>query len=225
MAPGRVKWACMRHAPTLAAPLPDRADSVIVLDFETTGMSPQHGDRVIEVGAVRIVEGEIVDHFQGLMNPGIRINSFIESYTGITNAMVADAPPCAEVMSALRPFIGDTPVVAHNSSFDQRFLSAEWRRLDIACVNPFACSMLTARRLYPEAPNHKLGTLVAYNKLENNGVFHRALADAQMTAQLWLHMLQRIEEEYAIRAVRFSTMQALAKISKSAVSRFFEQQG
>ncbi|HEY0721111.1 MAG TPA: 3'-5' exonuclease [Gammaproteobacteria bacterium] len=201
----------------------DRAHSVIVLDFETTGMSPHYGDRVIEVGAVRIEAGEIVARFQGLMNPGIRINSFIESYTGITNAMVADAPPCAEVMSELKPFIGDTPVVAHNSAFDQRFLMAEWQRLKIPCDNPFACSMLTARRIYPEAPNHKLGTLVAYNQLQNDGVFHRALADAEMTALLWLHMLHKIEQNFAVRGMRFSTMQKLAKVSKTSVDKFFAQ--
>ncbi len=201
--------------------MPAHADSVIVLDFETTGMSPHYGDRVIEVGAVRIEEGVIVARFQGLMNPGKRINAFIESYTGITNTMVADAPPCEEVMSELRPFIGDSPLVAHNSAFDQRFLKAEWQRLDFACDNPFACSMLTARRIYPAAPNHKLGTLVAYNNLKNDGVFHRALADAEMTAQLWLHMLQTIEASYGIRSVRFATMQKLAKISKSSLTQFF----
>ncbi|HEY0634948.1 MAG TPA: 3'-5' exonuclease, partial [Gammaproteobacteria bacterium] len=178
---------------------------------------------VIEVGAVRIEDGVIGDRFQGLMDPGMRINSFIESYTGITNAMVAEAPPCEEVMRDLKPFIGASPVVAHNSSFDRRFLIAEWKRLRFDCDNPFACSMLTARRLYPEAPNHKLGTLVAYNRLDNDGVFHRALADAEMTARLWLHMLQQIDEHYTVGTMRFSAMQALAKVSKAAVPRFFAQ--
>ena len=63
------------------------ADSVVVLDFETTGLSPDQGDRVIEVGAVRIENGEITQRFQQLMNPGMRVNSFIESYTGISNSM------------------------------------------------------------------------------------------------------------------------------------------
>lgn len=203
----------------------DRADSVIVLDFETTGMSPDYGDRAIEVGAVRIEAGEIVDRFQGLMNPGVRINSFIEQYTGITNAMVADAPPCEEVMSELKPFIGDSAIIAHNSSFDRRFLAAEWRRIKFDCDNPFACSMLTARRIYPDAPNHKLGTLVAYNRIKSDGVFHRALADAEMTAYLWLHMLQTIDANYGVSSLRFSTMQALAKVSKNSVPKFFAQLG
>ena len=64
------------------------ADTVIVVDFETTGMSPDHDDRAIEVGAVKLDRGEIVDRFQCLMNPGIRVNGFIEDYTGISNAML-----------------------------------------------------------------------------------------------------------------------------------------
>ena len=80
------------------------ADTVIVLDFETTGLSPNCGDRAIEIGAVRIESGEIVDRFQSLMNPGCRISSFIESYTGITNDMLCDAPPCNKVMKQFSDF-------------------------------------------------------------------------------------------------------------------------
>ena len=72
-----------------------KADTVIVLDFETTGMSPDQGDRAIEIGAVKLVAGRVTDRFQGLMNPGLRVNSFIEGLTGISNEMLADAPACA----------------------------------------------------------------------------------------------------------------------------------
>ena len=64
------------------------ADTVIVLDFETTGLSPDYGDRAIEIGAVKLVNGELVDRFQQLMNPHKRISAFIENYTGITNEML-----------------------------------------------------------------------------------------------------------------------------------------
>ncbi|MHC4874025.1 MAG: 3'-5' exonuclease, partial [Planctomycetota bacterium] len=75
------------------------ADTVIVLDFETTGLSPVCGDRVIEVGAVLIEEGQIKDRFQELMHPDMLISSFIENYTGITNEMLEGARSCGEVMS------------------------------------------------------------------------------------------------------------------------------
>ena len=88
---------------------PVSADTVVVLDFETTGLSPDLGERPIEVGAVLLEAGRIIDRFQSLMNPGKRINSFIEGYTGISNAMVRKAPPCAEVMAEFAQFAYSTP--------------------------------------------------------------------------------------------------------------------
>ena len=82
-----------------------RADTTIVLDFETTGLSPDYGDRAIEIGAVKLVDGKVVETFQKLMYPGKRIDFFIESYTGITNSMLKKAPPCEEVMCEFSDFI------------------------------------------------------------------------------------------------------------------------
>jgi len=196
------------------------ADSVIVVDFETTGMSPDHGDRAIEVGAVKLEAGKVVDRFQCLMNPGIRVNRFIEDYTGITNAMLKQAPPCEEVMDEFADFIGESNLVAHNASFDRRFLDAECYRIDRDYTGEFACSMLAARRVYPDAPNHKLGTLVAFKQLPSDGTFHRALADAEMTAYLWVGMLNDISSEYRIEGISFSLMQELSRVSKATVSGF-----
>ena len=92
-----------------------KANTVVVLDFETTGLSPDYGDRAIEIGAVRIENGEVVERFQELMNPGRRIDSFIEGYTGITNGMLKDAPPCKEVMHKFADFINGYNLVAHNA--------------------------------------------------------------------------------------------------------------
>ena len=199
------------------------ADTVIVLDFETSGLSPNQGDRAIEVGAVRIEQGVITDHFQRLMNPGRRIDGFIESYTGITNAMLAKAAPCAEVMDEFADFIGDYDLVAHNASFDQRFLDAELQRVQRRYRGTFACSMLAARRLYPDAFNHKLGTLVKYKALPNDGTFHRALADAEMTAYLWLAMLADIAQVHALECVSFEVMQKLTKVPRASVENFFQR--
>ncbi|MBC8212770.1 MAG: 3'-5' exonuclease [Gammaproteobacteria bacterium] len=193
------------------------ADSVIVLDFETTGLSPDNGDRAIEIGAVKLVQGEVVGRFQQLMYPGRRVDYFIESYTGISNEMLKDAPPCAEVMADFADFIQGCNLVAHNASFDARFLGAELQRIRRSLDEPFACSMLAARRLYPDAPNHKLGTLVSYKALPNDGTFHRALADAEMTAHLWLGMLADMREQYEFDQIPFELMQRLARTAKSAV--------
>jgi DNA polymerase-3 subunit epsilon len=205
------------------SPSQSSANTVIVLDFETTGLSPYQGDRAIEIGAVRLDHGVITARFQRLMNPGRRIDGFIEDYTGITNAMLRKAAPCAEVMDEFADFIGGYDLVAHNASFDQRFLDAELQRIRRRYSGSFACSMLAARRLYPAAPNHKLGTLVRLKSLRNDGTFHRALADAEMTAHLWLAMIEDIEQRHAIVDVAFALMQKLTKVSKGAVPGFFER--
>jgi DNA polymerase-3 subunit epsilon len=199
------------------------ADTVIVLDFETSGLSPDMGDRAIEVGAVRVEAGRITDRFQSLMNPGIRVSGFIEDYTGITNSMLRAAPSCKTVMARLADFIEGHDLVAHNAAFDQRFLDAECQRIRRRYAGAFVCSMLAARRVYPDAPNHKLGTLVTFNQLPVSGTFHRALADAEMTAHLWLGMLKDIRAQYRIRHISFSLMQELARVPKAAAGRFLKQ--
>ncbi|MDH5446241.1 MAG: 3'-5' exonuclease [Gammaproteobacteria bacterium] len=196
------------------------ADSVVVLDFETTGLSPGNGDRAIEIGAVKIKNGIVIERFQSLMNPGKRISGFIESYTGITNKMLTKAPPCKEVMRDFAEFISGFDLVAHNASFDKRFLDAELKRIRCNYSGDFACSMLVARRLYQTAPNHKLETLVRLNRIKINGDFHRALSDAEMTANLWLSMLAKITDKFNYQTIPFAIMQKLAKTPKLSVEVF-----
>jgi DNA polymerase-3 subunit epsilon len=198
------------------------ADTSVILDFETTGLSPGMGDRAIEIGAVRLENGQVTGRFQELMNPGHRISGFIESYTGITNGMLKDARPCGEVMRDFADFIGGYNLVAHNASFDKRFLDAELERVSIHYPGQFACSMLAARRIYQQAPNHKLGTLVAYKKFPVEGTFHRALYDSEMTAKLWVAMLGDIEQQYETSAIPFRLMQKLAKTPKHSIRSLFE---
>ncbi len=197
-----------------------KADTVVILDFETTGLSPAMGDRAIEIGAVCIEDGEIKGHFQELMNPGRRIDSFIEDYTGITNEMLKDAPSCEEVMHKFADFISGYNLVAHNASFDQRFLDAELGRISRKYTGKFACSMLAARRIYQDAPDHKLGTLVKYANIPTDGVFHRALYDSEMTTKLWLAMLDDIGERYNIPDIQFTLIQKLTKTPKKSVHNF-----
>ena len=201
--------------------LPD-ANTVVVLDFETTGLSPGAGDRAIEIGAVRIDGGEVTARFQELMNPGQRVSGFIESYTGITNAMLTEARPCGEVMRDFAQFIGGYNLVAHNASFDKRFLDAELGRISMDYSGQFSCSMLAARRIYQEASNHQLGTLVKYMNIPVEGSFHRALYDSEMTAKLWLAMLDHIRQEYVPAVIEFRLMQKLARIPKNAVDGFLD---
>lgn len=200
------------------------ADTLVVFDFETTGMSPDMGERAIEIGAVLIESGRITDRFQYLMNPGIKIPRFIESLTGITNKMIADANSNAKVMAEFHEFIQGRNLVAHNASFDERFLRAEFKRIK----KPFGtanigCSMLAARRVLPLAPNHQLQTLVEYRQLPMNGQYHRALADAEVTAHLWLSMLDELREFHQLSSLPFAFMFQLGKTPRHQLARFYRE--
>lgn len=195
------------------------ANTVVVLDFETTGLSPDYGDRAIEIGAVKIESGSVVERFQALMNPGTRISDFIENYTGINNHMLQKAAPCAEVMEQFASFIEGYNLVAHNASFDKRFLDAELAAISRSYSGLFSCSMLMARRIYQDAPNHKLSSLVTYTDIESQGAFHRALYDAEMTAKLWLVMLEDLAQQYSLDYIPFALTQRLTKTPKQNVDK------
>ena len=126
-------------------------ERIAVIDFETTGLSPAQGDRATEIAAVILEGGRVVDRYQSLMNAGVRIPTHIEALTGISHAMIRQAPPAAEVMGAVADFVGDCPLAAHNAAFDTRFWDAELARVARQRRQEFACSLLLARRLLPDA--------------------------------------------------------------------------
>lgn len=163
---------------------------IAVIDFETTGISPAMGDRATEVAIVLLEGGRVVDRFQSLMHTGVYIPPFISQLTGITNAMVAAAPAATEVMRSAAHFVGAAPMVAHNAAFDRKFWQAELALAGLAAPHPFACTVMLSRRLYPQAPDHKLGTLVDFHRLPRTGQAHRALADAEMAAALLCRIQQ-----------------------------------
>jgi DNA polymerase III subunit epsilon len=197
--------------------------SVVVLDCETSGLSPDYGDRAIEIGAILVRNNRIEDRFQSLMNPGMRISRFIQDYTGITNAMLKKAPPIADVMHEFSGFMAGHHLVAHNAGFDRRFLDAELQRIGKSRSQEFACSMLASRRIYPDAPGHNLEALVRYTDIITDGTFHRALADAEMTARLWIGMINELKAGYHLRQVSFDLMQRLSKISKASAPAYLAQ--
>ena len=172
-----------------------------VIDFETTGLSPALGARPTEIAIVLIAKGKIIDRFQSLMNPGTSIPNDIQVLTGITNEMVRKAPKIEAVMRDAVKFVGTHPIVAHNAAFDSKFWDAELGRINGRRKQEFACSMLLSRRIFPEAPNHKLGTLVRTLGLPATGRYHRALADAEATAYLLLHIQQELQRRFHLSAV------------------------
>jgi DNA polymerase-3 subunit epsilon len=195
---------------------------VVIIDFETTGLSPQQGDRATEVAAVVVAEGRIVDRFQSLMNGGRSIPSFIQQLTGITNRMIQGAPKSETVMGQLHDFIAGRPLVAHNASFDRNFLGAELERIGRACPKDMLCSMMLARRIYPEAPNHRLETLIRHVRIPPVGQYHRAMADAEMTGLFWLAMLAKLKRDFCLPEVPFPLLQRLQTTPKSGVGKCVE---
>lgn len=194
-------------------------EAVAVIDFETTGLSPAQGDRATEIAVVILRDGEVVDRYQSLMNAGVRIPSYIEALTGISDAMVRSAPPVAEVMREAAAFVGDTPLVAHNASFDCKFWDAE-----LACIGEkrrqeFACSMLLSRRLLPQAPSHKLGALVEFARLPVAGRYHRALADAEMAASLLCHLEAELRCRHKVGDVSHAFLRKLQGVPKNKLAQ------
>lgn len=193
---------------------------IAVIDFETTGLSPTMGDRATEVAIVLVEDGQVVDRFQSLMNAGLYIPGFITSLTGITNAMVAAAPLAESVMRDASRFVGSAPMVAHNASFDRRFWQAELTRAGEAAIQPFACTMLVARRLYPQAPSHKLGVLVDYHQLPKAGRAHRAMADAEMAASLLGQIQHDLRTRHRVVKADHGVLMGLQRCAKPALSAF-----
>lgn len=194
-----------------------------VIDFETSGLMPEAGGRATEVAVVLTEHGRVVDRFQSLMNAGVWVPPFITQLTGISNDMVRAAPPAAQVMAEAARFVGDTPMVAHNASFDRKIWQAELTRLALPVQQPFACTVLLSRRLYPDAPNHKLGTLADWFSLPRTGRAHRALADAEVTVELLARILHDLRTRHGIAAPDHAFLQTLQRSSKTALPRLLAQ--
>ena len=188
-----------------------------ILDFETTGMSPEYGACPTEVAIVLVRDGQIIGRYQSLMNGNVWIPPFIQSLTGITNAMVRKAPPMHEVMGDAVEFAGDYPLVAHNAAFDRKFWDHALMGQGRQRKQDFLCSMLLSRRVFADAPNHKLGTLVRFLQLPMSGQFHRALADAEATAHLFIRLQQAIQQKLSLPEL---TCQHLQKIQRQKIGSF-----
>jgi len=197
-------------------------ETVAVLDFETTGLSPNYGDRATEIAITLVRDGQVIDRYQSLMNAGRRIPSEVTCITGISNAMISQAPPVAKVMREACQFVGNTPVVAHNASFDKKFWEAELGYLSLSSASVFACTMLLSRRLYPHSPNHRLSTLVQMLGLPQSGRAHRAMVDAEMTSHLWCRIQQDVTKTYGIRSVSHNLLTRVQKVSRLKVPAIFQ---
>ena len=196
---------------------------IAVIDFETTGMTPAQGARATEV-AIVLVEGErVVDRFASLMKTGVWIPPFITQLTGITNAMVNAAPKAEGVMREAARFVGGAPMVAHNAAFDSKFWQSELGYAGLDAPHPFACTVLLSRRIYPDAPSHKLGNLVAHLGLPRAGRAHRALADAEMAAALLARLQRDLSLRFGTAWPEHALLMELQRCARQALPRFLQQ--
>lgn len=164
-----------------------------VFDIETTGLSNRH-DKITEIGAVKIRNGEIIDSYNQLINPQVSIPEKIVKLTGITDEIVKDKPVIEDVLGDFINFIGDGVLVAHNATFDMGFIKANCKKLNIKVDNPVLDTLSLSRVLFPELKNHKLNTLSKHLDviLENH---HRAVDDAKATSEIFLKCIDILKEK------------------------------
>ncbi|MGV2874353.1 PolC-type DNA polymerase III [Macrococcus capreoli] len=165
----------------------------VVFDVETTGLSSQY-DKIIELAAVKVKDGEIIDKFERFSNPGERLNETIKNLTGITDDMLVDAPPIEEVLSDFRDFVGDAIYIAHNASFDMGFIDTGFERLGFgATTNGVIDTLELSRTINTEMGKHGLNFLAKKYGVELTQ-HHRAIYDAETTAHIFVKMLKQIEQ-------------------------------
>ncbi len=159
-------------------------DEFIAVDLETTGLSSTK-NRIIEIGAVKVKKGVIVEEFRSFVNPEISIPYQITRITGITDSMVMDAPIIDNVLPSFLNFAGSIPLVAHNASFDLGFIRHNANLLGISVINPVICTLKLSRQIFANLDNYKLDTVSRYAgvKLKNH---HRAIDDSRAAAHIYL---------------------------------------
>jgi DNA polymerase-3 subunit epsilon len=197
---------------------------IVMLDFETTGLSPAMGDRITEVAALRIVGGRVTERYVSLINCNARIPSFITSLTGITQQMVDDAPPVRRVLPDLLDFIGSDTLSAHNASFDEKFLVAEAGRLGMAPAHQaLVCSLKLSRRLFPGMPSYKLGVLSSQLGIRFRSAAHRAESDAEVGAELLNHIGRHLGRSFGVAQVESQVLLSVNKLSAAKVPAFLDK--
>ncbi len=166
----------------------------VVFDIETTGLSPVN-DEITEIGAVKIIDGQITETYSQLINPGRPIPQKIVQLTGITDEMVADKPSIDAVMPEFLAFCENSVVVAHNASFDTGFIRQKSGMLNLSFQNKVMDTLRLSRELFPGQAKHSLGVVAERLgvSLENH---HRAVDDATATAEIFLKFQDMAIEQW-----------------------------
>ncbi|WP_338469818.1 PolC-type DNA polymerase III [Niallia sp. XMNu-256] len=169
-------------------------DTYVVFDVETTGLSAVY-DTIIELAAVKVRNGEIIDRFESFANPHVPLSATIINLTSITDDMLQDAPEVEAVLKRFHRWTEDAILVAHNASFDMGFLNTGYKRIGLdKAENPVIDTLELGRFLYPELKNHRLNTLAKKLDVELTQ-HHRAIYDAEATGYILMKMLREAAEK------------------------------
>ena len=168
----------------------------ICFDLETTGLSANR-DKITEIGAVKVVNGEITDTFSTFANPEMPISAKITELTGINDDMVKDAPSQEQAVRAFLDFAGDNVLVAHNAPFDTSFIRKACENFDIPYNYTSIDTVAISRAILPDIKNCKLDTVAKYLRLGDFN-HHRACDDAMMLAQIFVNLCTRLKDDYKI---------------------------
>ena len=189
-------------------------DSFVVFDIETTGFS-QSNDRIIEIGAVKVVHGEIVDKYSSFVNPEVPIPYKIEQLTGISDSMVMDAPTIEVVLPEFLAFCQGSSLVAHNASFDVGFIQKNAERLGTEIDFTVIDTVGLSRILLPELSRYRLNTVAKALgiTLENH---HRAVDDAGATAAIFVKLIEMLKERDIFNV---DDIDKLGKLSPEAIKK------
>ncbi len=173
--------------------------SFVAVDTETTGLSSER-DRIIEIGMVRVEDGEVVDRYSSLVDPGVALPAVITEITGISSDELRGAPRFDEIADEISARLEGAVFVAHNVEFDHRFLSSEFSRIGRTIPKDRLCTVELSRALYPDARGHSLGAII-----ERFGFTakrrHRASDDAEVLVELLFHVESAFSEEALARAL------------------------
>ena len=179
----------------------------VMLDLETTGGSATH-DRITEIAMVRVENGAVTARWSSLVNPGQPIPPFIESLTGISDAMVLDAPRFKEVLPQVKTLLQGAVLVAHNVRFDHGFLAHEMERAGALLNVQTLCTVRLSRKLYPQHKSHGLDAISQRHGL-HNAARHRAMGDVDVVLE-WLAIAERELGAQAVQAAAQSLLQGNA---------------
>ncbi len=169
----------------------------VVVDLETTGMSPLKGDRIVEIGAVAVENGAITEEFSTLVDPERLIPYFVQRVHGISDAMVMGKPVFADVLPSFLRFCGDSVLVSHNANFDRGFLDHQAMEvMHTPLPHAHVDTLRVSRILLPKLGKHNLDALTNHFAVRiPPSQRHRALGDARATAEVWLKMLTMAMQE------------------------------